>query len=601
MRRLHFAPALVERAPLAGSSEGFVLRSPVPLENVPRCVSDLLIHWAAAAPERTFLAERDASGEWRRVSYAEALREVRSLAQLLLDEGLGPIRPLLILSGNSIDQALLTLAGMHVGIPVAPISPAYSLVSKDFAKLGELTRILEPHAVWASNLAAGPPSSSTGTRESPFGPALATLGTNIRRIDLASPRREPTEDVDAAFARVGPDTIAKVLFTSGSTGSPKGVVNTQRMLCSNQTAIAMGWPFLGEDPKCPPVVVDWLPWSHTFGANHNFFMVLWHGGTLYIDEGKPAPGAFDATIRNLREISPTLYFNVPRGFDLLVAKLEEDDELAANFFRDLDLIFYAAAALSQPTWKRLEDVSKKTRGSKVTMVSAWGSTETSPLITQVHFEIDRAGVIGLPAPGCELAFVRASSGDKLEMRVRGPNVSPGYWRAGGHVDPSARDENGFYPMGDAGRLADESAPEKGVVFDGRTAENFKLTSGTWVHVGELRIALVGACAPLVQDAVVTGHDREDIGALIFASAEGQRHPDLAGELRSRLAAFNAGRGGSSTRVARVLVLDEPPSIDAGEITDKGYINQRAVLDRRCAHVDALYTVDPAPFVLLVTP
>ena len=393
-------------------------------------------------------------------------------------------------------------------------------------------------------------------------------------------------DVDAAFAGVSPDTIAKVLFTSGSTGSPKGVVNTQRMLCSNQQAIATTWPFLADRP---PVVVDWLPWSHTFGGNHNFFMVLWHGGTLYIDEGKPAPGAFDATLRNLREVSPTVYFNVPRGFDMLVAKLEQDEELAASFFRDLDLVFYAAAALSQPTWERLEAVSRKARGSKVTMVSAWGSTETSPLVTQVHFEIDRAGVIGLPAPGCELAFVPSGgAGQKLEMRVKGPNVSPGYWTAGGGIEPSARDERGFYPMGDAGRLDDDAHPEKGVVFDGRTAENFKLTSGTWVHVGELRIAAVGACAPLVADAVVTGHDRDDIGLLLFPSVEGARHPELAAELQRRLAAFNANRSGSSTCVARALVLEEAASIDAGEITDKGYINQRAVLDRRAALVDALY-------------
>jgi feruloyl-CoA synthase len=327
-------------------------------------------------------------------------------------------------------------------------------------------------------------------------------------------------------------------------------------------------------------------------------MVLWHGGTLYIDEGKPPPGAFDATLRNLREISPTLYFNVPRGFDMLVARLEDDADLARTFFRELDVVFYAAAALSQPTWVRLEEASKKTRGSKVAMVSAWGSTETSPLVTQVHFAIDRAGVIGLPAPGCELAFVPSgTTGNKLEMRVRGPNVSPGYWRAGGSIEPSARDERGFYPMGDAGRLADESAPEKGVVFDGRIAENFKLTSGTWVSVGELRIAVVGACAPLVQDAVVTGHDREEVGLLFFPSPEGRGHPDLASELEARLGTFNASRPGTSSRIARAMILDEAPSIDAGEITDKGYINQRAVLDRRAALVDELYACDTRAITL----
>jgi feruloyl-CoA synthase len=575
-----FAPAAVERSPLQGG--GFVLRSPRGLGEVPRCVSDVLAKQARQAPEHAFLKERDASGAWRAVTYAETLVATRALAKQLLALGLGPAKPLMILSGNSIDQALLTLAAMHVGVPVAPVSPAYSLMSKDFGKLKTIAHDIAPGAIYA----AGPIGNG------PFDAAIAALAIDVPRVAIPAGVTSHVAgdgaalaDVDAAAARVGPDTVAKILFTSGSTGTPKGVVNTQRMLCSNQQAIAATWEFLADRP---PVVVDWLPWSHTFGGNHNFFMVLWHGGTLYLDEGKPAPGAFDKTVANLRDVSPTMYFNVPRGFDMLVSTLEEDRALAETFFRDLDLIFYAAAALSQSTWKRLEDVSARTRGGPVTMVSAWGSTETSPLVTQVHFPIDRAGVIGLPAPGCELAFVPAGAGDKLEMRVRGPNVSPGYYRAGAVIEPSARDENGFYPMGDAGKLADESAPERGVVFDGRTAENFKLGSGTWVHVGELRIGVVAACAPLVADAVVTGHDRGDVGLLVFPSADGLRHSDLRNELKTRLAAFNGGRAGSSARVARVLVLDEPPQIDAGEITDKGYINQRAVLDRRAALVASLY-------------
>jgi feruloyl-CoA synthase len=577
-RLSRMAPAVVERTPLDGG--GFVLRSTAPLGEFPRCASDVLVRQSTLTPNRVFLAERDpAPGKrgWRTISYAETLASVRALAHQLLADGLGPTRPLMILSGNSIDHALLTLACMHVGVPVAPVSPAYSLVAKDFEKLRTLADILEPGAVYA---AAGKAfDDAVAALDAPRITVPATPPAAVRDdLDLSA--------VDAASARVTPDTVAKVLFTSGSTGSPKGIVNTQRMLCSNQEAIASTWRFLAERP---PVVVDWLPWSHTFGGNHNFFMVLWHGGTLYIDEGKPAPGAFATTLRNLRELSPTLYFNVPRGFDMLVAHLEDDPALASTFFRDLDLVFYAAAALSQSTWERLEAVSRKTRGSSVTMVSAWGSTETSPLVTQVHFPIDRAGVIGLPVPGCELAFVPGDDASgKLEMRVRGPNVTPGYWRAGGGLDPSPRDQRGFYPMGDAGHLADDAVPEKGVVFDGRTAENFKLTSGTWVHVGALRIKAVGACAPLLQDAVVTGHDRDEVGLLVFPSAEGARSPDLAAELRARVTAFNASQHGTSCRIGRVLVLEEPPSIDAGEITDKGYVNQRAVLDRRAALVEELY-------------
>lgn len=577
-----FAPVRVERAPLAGG--GFVLRSTRELGTPPRCVGDMLEHWAARAPDAVFLAERGADGEWLTLRYGEALRSVRALARALLELGLGPTRPLLLLSGNGIEHALLSLAAQHVGVPAAPISTAFSLLARDAARVRSVCDAVRPGALFAADesfaraVEALPAELPVLTRRSgvAFGARRVLACDELRWRDTSGA-------VDEAFARVQPDTVAKILFTSGSTGRPKGVVNTQRMLCSNQHAISSQWPFL---KARAPRVVDWLPWSHTFGGNHNFNMVLWHGGALYIDAGKPLPGMFDTTLRNLREIAPTVYFNVPRAFDLLAAELERDALLARNFFGELELLFYAASALPQSTWERLERASLRACGSQPHMVSAWGSTETAPMVTQVHFDVSRAGVIGLPIPGCELAFV--PSQERFEMRVKGPNVAPGYWLPGGGVEPLPRDEHGFYPMGDAGRLVDDAAPERGVIFDGRTAENFKLSSGTWVRVGELRVALIAACAPLVQDVVIAGHDRDELGALLFVASARPDDPRLRQELRAALRAFNARAMGSSGRVGCFAVASEPPDLDAGEITDKGYVNQRAVLARRSSVVERMF-------------
>ncbi len=639
---LHLAPPSVEAQPLAGG--GLLLRSRHPLGPYARSLGELLRQQAEAVPERTFLAERDdggggvggGTGGWRRLSYGACLQAVERIAGALLARGLTARRPVVLLSGNGIDHALLQLAAMHVGIPAAPISPAYSLQSRDHLKLRAILRQVRPGLVFAADgeafaaaLAAAFPRHDVDLVVSARPPAgrAATLLADL----LAEPAGA---DVAARAAAVGPDTVAKILFTSGSTGSPKGVLNTQRMLCSNQQAIATGWRFLADRP---PVLVDWLPWSHTFGGNHNFNLVLRHGGTLYIDAGKPAPGAIETTVTNLREVPSTIHFNVPRGFEMLVPRLADDRDLRDTFFRDLDVLFYAAAALPQHLWKQLEQLSVAATGQRVVMLAAWGSTETAPCATQVHIPIERAGVIGVPVAGTDIKLVPA--GDKLEIRVKGPNVTPGYWPAGGggsdgDGDNSSGgtgdsgnatgdagagntggagpfDEDGFLATGDAARLADPADPARGLIFDGRLAENFKLSTGTWVQVGELRADVLAAAAPLIQEAVVTGHDRSGIGLLLFPNLAACRAlcsdtaaqlptADLLGRAEVRagvaaaLAAHNAANPGASRRLTRALLLAEPPSIDAGEITDKGYLNQRAVLANRAALVERLHNPVPDP-------
>ncbi len=602
---VRFAPPLVERIERGGGA--FVLRSPVPLSGYARSTGEWLLTWARRAPDRIFLAERAGAG-WRTVTYAQALSAARSIGTALIARGLSADRPVVILSDNSVDHALLALAAQYAGVPYAPISPAYSLLSNDHAKLRAIFALLSPALVFVDDAAK-------------FGRALAAVGGGFELVasrnvpagatDFDALVATPADGkVDAACAAIAPEGIAKILFTSGSTGEPKGVINTHRMLTSNQQMIRQCWPFLQDEP---PVIVDWLPWNHTFGANHNFNMVLANGGTLYIDEGKPATGLVDKTVANLREVAPNLYFNVPRGFDVLLPFLENDAQLAAHFFSRLKVIFYAGAALPQNLWQRIERLAGQL-GKRVAMASAWGSTETAPLVTTVHFPIDRAGVIGLPAPGTELLFV--PSGDKLELRVRGPNVTPGYFKRP-DLTAEAFDAEGFYKIGDAGRLADPDDPARGVVFDGRIAEDFKLLSGTWVHVGSLRVRAIAALAPVAQDVVIAGHDREEVGLLVFPNAAGCASlcPDLPAStplaaliadarVRARVAAGLAalaqeGRG-TSNYATRALLLAESPSIDANEITDKGYINQRSVLTRRADAVARLYA-EPAPAGVITLP
>ncbi len=564
---LKFAPAKVdvERRP----DGTLLLRSPTALGAHARCVTEWLVDWAANAPERVFLGERAGAG-WRTMTYRDTLEAARAIGQGLLERGLAAERPVAILSDNSVDHALLALGAQHVGVPIAPISPAYSLMSKDFAKLKYIFELLRPALVWTAD-------------PEKFAPALAAVGasaTSLAELRAAAPGAQ----VDTAHARLGPDTVAKILFTSGSTGQPKGVINTHRMLTANQQMLAQGWPFV---EARPPVIVDWLPWNHTFGGNHDFNLVLRNGGTLYVDAGKPMPGLIETTAKNLAEIAPTMYFNVPLGFDLLLPFLEQDAALRKNFFRDLDMVFYAGAALPQNLWARLEKLALEEKGGKLAMLSAWGSTETAPLAAQVHFHIPAAGVIGLPVAGCTLKLVPAAG--KLEVRVKGPNVTPGYYQRD-DLTRAAFDDEGFYRIGDAVTFADPADPTQGIVFDGRVAEDFKLSSGTWVSVGRVRVRLIAACNPIVQDAVIAGHDRDEIGALVFLSpaAQGMAPEAIREKLAAGLRALAAEGAGSSTRPARLLVMREPPSIDANEITDKGYINQRAVLEKRAALVGTLY-------------
>jgi feruloyl-CoA synthase len=564
---MKFAPAQVE---LHKRPDGaMLLRSPQKLGAYSRCVTQWLVDWSDREPGRVFLAERKGDG-WRRISYREAYGAVRRIGEALLERGLNAQRPVAILSDNSIDHALLALGAMHVGVPAAPVSPAYSLLSKDFGRLKSIFELVKPGLVFAAEAQKFAPAlEAVGAKSTPVAELLET---------------NPGSILEREHLRVGPDTVAKILFTSGSTGMPKGVINTHRMLCANQQMLAQAWPFVQDKP---PVLVDWLPWNHTFGGNHNFNMVLRNGGTLYIDGGKPVPGLAETTARNLKELAPTMYFNVPRGYDLLLPFLESDAELRRNFFRELQVLFYAAAALPQNLWDRLVRLARQEKGEgEFAMLSAWGSTETSPLATSVHFQMERPGVIGLPVAGCELKLV--PSGGKLEVRVRGTNVTPGYYKRP-DLTATAFDEEGFYRIGDAVKLADARDPAKGIVFDGRVVEDFKLSTGTWVNVGLVRVKLIAAADPIVQDAAITGHDRSEIGALVFLSAAAKE--TTPEEIRSRLSSALGKlrkEGGSSTHPTRLLVLDEPPSIDANEITDKGYVNQRAVLERRAALVERLY-------------
>ncbi|WP_448123997.1 feruloyl-CoA synthase [Pseudomonas veronii] len=600
------APAKVLYEARADGS--FVLSSPEPLQPYARCVGQWLEHWAVQTPQRAYLAERRGAG-WFSLNYAQVRQRVGALAQGLLELDLPAGRPLLMLSENDLDQALLTLAALHVGIPVSTISVAYSRnTGSGCSKLKAIVEVLKPALIFVND---GDAYCRAIELVNPDCPVVAARNAQEIRGALALPLLYKAESpaVMQAFARLDGDTPARYLMTSGSTGAPKAVVNTHGMLCANQQAIAQCWRFLEHEEL---VVLDWLPWSHVFGANHNFNLVLRNGGTLYIDDGLPLPGQIDRTVENLKSVRPTLYFNVPRGYEVLLPYLERDEVLARALFGRLRMLFYAAAALPQSSWARLAACATKVRDTPLFFATEWGSTETSPVVTNVHFAADKAGIIGLPVPGTQLKFVPC--GDKLEMRVRGPSVFPRYLK-----DPvsslAAFDEEGFYRIGDAGRLVDPQRPELGVQFDGRVTEDFKLSSGTWVSVGTLRPRLVSALAPYVSDCVICGHDRDVIGALIYPSpalrdllgAAGQQMSgaQLAMQSEVRLAlcsgllALAKEFPASSQHAMRLVILDSPPSLNDGEITDKGYINQRMALSLRAEAVTRLYADSLEPSVILL--
>ena len=597
-----------------------VLRSTESLGWFPDRLTDCLEQWATEAPDRTLVARRGPDGQWIRISYAQMLARVQAVGQSLVDAGLSVDRPLAILSENDLEHLTLALAAMWAGVPFAPVSSAYSLISQDYGKLRHILGLLTPGLVFAASpayaaaIAAVLPSDvpvvlTEGAAQAKEEGPLA--GRDVRHFNslLAA---EPGATLAAAHAAVGPDTIAKFLFTSGSTKAPKGVVNTHRMLCANQQMLRQCMRFLADEP---PVLVDWLPWNHTFGGNHNIGLTLYNGGTLYIDDGKPTPKGIAQTLANLREISPTVYFNVPKGFEEIAFAMDGDTVLRDRLFARCKAFMFAGAGLSQAVWDKLDAHGEAAVGERVRIITGLGMTETAPACTFAVGTDVRSGHIGLPVPGVEVKLVKdASTGDKMEIRFKGPNVMPGYWRAPEQTR-DAFDDEGFYRTGDAGKLIDPADVNRGLFFDGRTAEDFKLSTGTFVSVGPLRAKITLAGDPLVQDAVITGLNRDDLGAMLFPRPDECRkfaglaestplpdvlhHPKVRAFFQDLANRLWKDATGSASRVARLHVLAEPPSIDKGEVTDKGSINQRAVLRHRDALVEALYEGrESDPFLIL---
>jgi feruloyl-CoA synthase len=584
------------------------LRPSEPLSAFPERLMDSLEHWAQVAPDRVLVARRAAgNGEWQTLTYQKMLTRVRRIAAGLLTRDLSADRPIAILSGNSIEHLTVAFAAMWAGIPYCPVSPSYSQVSSDLQKLRYVLDLLTPGLIVAFDTPAFQRALQTVPESIEIIGDAATVERKI--TTLAGLEAEPTETLDAAHARTNADTIAKFLLTSGSTGQPKAVITTNRMLSSNAHMLRQPMPFLVEEP---PVLLDWLPWNHTFGGSHNVGLVVSNGGSLYIDDGKPTPVGINETLRNLREIAPTVYFNVPKGFEMLAHHLNTDAQLRRHFYSRLRAYFFGGAALAQHTWDALDEAALKERGVRIPMLAGLGATETGPSVTFTTPAAGRAGVIGLPAKGNVVKL--APVAEKLELRVRGPNVTPGYWRQP-DLTAAAFDEEKFYCLGDAVRLLDESDPTRGLQFDGRIGEDFKLSNGTWVSVGPLRAELIATLSPLAQDVVIAGLNEEYLAVLVIPDLRGcahvlgsnqtMAHAELADSrelhalIQQRLTAHGKRNPASTRCVRRAIVLPTAPSLDRGEITDKGSINQRAVLTHRTTCVNALYAATPPTEVICI--
>ena len=609
------------------------LTSPEPLQPYPPRLNDALERWAQQVPERVFVARRDASqpGEpWQTITYAQMRDRARRLGQALLSLGASAERPLLILSGNDLEHLSLALGAMWAGIPHVPASAAYSLVSQDHGKLRHIVNLTAPGVVFAAGPAyqraieaALPPETPVVMTEGP----AADVADMADAVDVQSSasastsagaqgvgrwhafhtllQTEPGPGLDAAHTSVGPDTVVKILFTSGSTRMPKGVTTTHRMLCANQQMLRQSLAFLADEP---PVLVDWLPWNHVFGGSHNVGLTLFNGGTLYIDDGKPTPEAIGPTLRNLREISPTVYFNVPKGLEMIAQAMREDTVLRDSLFHRCQAMMFAGAGLSQAVWDELDRHAEAAIGERLRMITGLGMTEAAPTCTFAVGTDTASGHIGLPVPGVEAKLVWDAAAGKTEIRFRGPNVMPGYWRAPEQT-AEAFDDEGFYRTGDAVRWIDEADPQRGLRFDGRIAEDFKLATGTFVSVGPLRARIVREGDPCVWDAVITGLNRNEVGALVFPRLDDCRrlsglpadaspsqilqHPCVRTFFQTMLDRLQQGTTGSASRVAWLHVMAAPPSLDLGEVTDKGSINQRAVLTHRAALVQRLHEAGDA--------